>query len=161
MNSLYRALDLHGVASGVGLVAYYIHLVGVFKAVDLVLLYIHRDIYQHGTFTSRRGNVERLLENARQILSFAHEVAVLDERLARAGDVRLLEHISAQQVAFDLTRDSDHGYRVRICGGDARDKVCGAGARGRDTNARKSAAARITARRVRRVLLLTHEHVLN
>ena len=103
--------------------------------------------------------MERLLENTRQILGFADEVAVLYKRLARARDVGLLKNVPAEQVASDLSRDRNHRNGVRVGCGDAGYEVCRSGARGRDTNSGKSAAAGISACGVSRVLLLTDKNV--
>ena len=160
-DSLHRAPHLHGVTAGVGLVADYINTLRILKPLDLVGLNIHGDIDENRTLSSRGSDMERLLENARQILCLADDVAVLDKRLARARDVRLLKDVSAQQVASYLTGNGDHRNRIRIGGGNAGNQIGRAGARGGNANAGKAAAAGIAACRMRRVLLLTHQNVLN
>ena len=105
--------------------------------------------------------MKRLLKNTGQILGFADDVAVLDKRLTGAGDVSLLKHVSAQQVAPDLTGDGDHGNRVRISRGNAGNQVGRTGPRGCHANTGKSAAAGIAACRMRRVLFLTNQNMLD
>ena len=105
--------------------------------------------------------MECLLENSGQILGFLNNVAVLYKRLARARDIRLLKDVSAEQIASYLTCDGYHRNRVGVRGGNTRDQVCSARSRGRNANARFAAAARVSACRVSRVLLLTNKNVLN
>lgn len=145
----------------VGLVADYIYAFGVLKGLELVNLNIHRNINQNRAFTSGRCDVKRLFKYPRQILGLFNNVTVLYKRLARAGDVRLLKNVSAEQIAAHLSGNRDKRNRVGIRRGDTRNQVCSARARCRDAYAGLVAAPCVAARHMSRVLLLTNQNVLN
>jgi len=99
-----------------------------------MLLNIHRDIDQHRSRTPRRGNIKRFLEHTRQIGRFGHQITVLGERLCRTGDIRLLKHVTADQIASDLTRDDDQRDRIHIRRSNTCQQIGSARPRSRNTN---------------------------
>ena len=74
------------------------------------------------------GDVERLGDDARQLVGVAHQVVVLGHRQGDAVDVDLLEGILADERGRDVAGDGDHRDRIEHRRPDAGDEVRGAGA---------------------------------
>ena len=60
-----------------------------------------------------RGDVERLVQDARQLLDAAHEVIVLGAIAGDAGGVAFLERVRADQMGRHLAGDADERDRDR------------------------------------------------
>ena len=87
-------------------------------------------VHHHGTRAAGFGQVEGLGHDARQLVGVHHQVVVLGDGNADAGDVGFLEGVGADGRTRDLARDVDHGHRVHVVVGHAGDEVGGPGARG-------------------------------
>ena len=64
-----------------------------------------------------------LLYHSGDVVGVLDQIAVLDEGGHGAGDVHLLEDVTAQQIALYLAGDGHQGDGVHIGGGDAGDEV--------------------------------------
>ena len=99
-------LDLVHVALELGLVA------GVREILRLGIdalgeLDVLRNVDDDGAGTAARGNVERLVQNARQILDALDQIIVFRARPRDADRVAFLEGVIADQVRRDLAGDAD------------------------------------------------------
>ncbi len=87
---------------------------------------------QHRAGTTGTGDIERLTDNARDVLGVTHQEAVLGDRPGDADHVHLLKGIVADQRGGHLAGDDHHRDRIHVGGGDAGHGVGGAGARSGD-----------------------------
>ena len=104
---------------------------------------VHRDVDEHRTRAARLRQMERALENSRQILDAIDAIHALAERpvdlhLARVVvEVHFLMRMASVEVGLDVARDDDHRNRVergvRHAGRGVRQ------ARARDATARRRA----------------------
>src|SRR5207253_10778386 len=85
-------------------------------AFRLRLLDVLADVDQHRAGASGGGDVERLVDDAGQLVDLRHQVAVLGHGAGRADDIRLLEGIASDLRAVDLAGDRDHRHRVHVRG---------------------------------------------
>lgn len=76
-----------------------------------------------GTGPPGGGDVKRFLENPGQLGCPLDNITVFGEWLGRAGDIGLLEHIPAQQIAAHLSGDDHQRNRIHISRGDAGEQV--------------------------------------
>ena len=70
-----------------------------------------------------------------------------------------MERITTEHRHIHLSRDGDHRNRVHICRCKPRHEIRCARSRGGDADADTPCCACIAVRRVRRVLLMRHEHL--
>ncbi len=118
-----------------------------------------RDVDHDRAGTAGRGDVERLVDDLRDVGRPVHEVRVLDDRQGDAGDVGLLKGVGADQVVLDLAGDGDQRDGVEVGVGDAGHEVGGAGAARGQADADLAGGARVAVGGVHRALLVAHEHV--
>ncbi len=104
--------------------------------------------------------IERLGDDARDVVRVAHEVAVLRDRHRDADDVRLLERVGAEQRARHLPGERDERSAVHPRVGDRRDEVRRARSARADAHADAPRRARVALGRVPRALLVPAEHVV-
>ena len=95
--------------------------------VDVVL--VDGDVDEHRRRADRCGDVERLGDHLRDVVTVADQEVVLGDRHRDAGDVGLLERVGADQCASDLSGDRDHRDGVHLGVGQRGDQVGGAGTR--------------------------------
>ncbi len=105
------------------------------------------------------GDVERLGDDARQVVGVADQVIVLGHRQGDAVDVDLLEGVLADQGARDVARDRDHRHRVEKGGPDPRDEVRRAGSGGAHAHAHATRHPCVAVRRMCPALLVPDQHV--
>ena len=123
------------------------------------LLNVLGDVDQHGTRTTRRGNLEGLANGGGKVLDLAHEVVVLGDGQRDARDVDLLEAVSTDERVGHVAGNSHERNRIEVGGGDARHEIGGAGARGGDDHAGLAGGAGVAVGRVGGSLLVGGEHV--
>ena len=110
-HQLDRLLDLLDVAFDLRLVA------GVREILRLGIdalgeLDVLRDVDHHRARASARGDVEGLVQHARQVLDALDQIIVLGARPRDADGVAFLEGVVADQVGRDLAGDADDRDRV-------------------------------------------------
>lgn len=152
--------DLEGMPLGAGLIADDIHRAAVIELPDHLLLHIDGDVDEHRAGTPGRGNVERLFEYPGKVGGLFDDVAMLCERFGGAGDVGLLKHVPAQQIAADLAGDDHQGDGVHVGGGNTGEQIGGAGAGGGHTDADPARNPGISGRCMGRILLGAHQHMV-
>ena len=106
------------------------------------------------------GDVERLVQHARQILDVLDQIIVLGARPRDADRVAFLERVVADQMGRHLSGDADDRDRIHQRVGQAGDRVGGAGPGGHQHAADLAGRARIAFGRVHRALLVPHQDVL-
>ena len=72
------------------------------------------DVDQHRPGTSRGGDVERLLDNSRDVLGLGDQKVVLGDRLSDARRIALLEGIGSDRCVGHLSGHHDHGHRIEV-----------------------------------------------
>ncbi len=97
--------------------------VGRVRRGRLLLEGVLRDVDVDGTGPSGPGDVERLGEDAGQVVRVTDEVVVLRHRQGDAVDVDLLERVLADQRGGDVAGDRDHRDRVEEGSPDPRHEV--------------------------------------
>ena len=108
-----------------------------------------------------RRHVERLVQDARQIVHVAHQPVVLGARPGDADRIAFLKSVVADQVRRHLAGDADERHRIHHRVGQRRHHVGRAGPRGDQRHARLAGRARVALRRVARALLVADEDVLD
>ncbi len=126
-----------------------------------VELDILRDVDHHRTRTPVLRDIERLVQDAREIVDVLHEVIVLRAGARDADRVAFLERVRADQRRADLPGDADNRDRIHQRVGEARHRVRRAGAGCDEHNADLAAGARIAFGRVHGALLVPHEEMLD
>ena len=106
-------LDLAAVRLGVGLVSRQIEIRRPGKCA-LALQHVLGNVDENGAVPAGGGNVERLGDRPRDVVSVANQEVVLGDRHGHAGDVRLLEGVGADQRPADLPGDGDHRDGVHL-----------------------------------------------
>ena len=109
------------------------------------------------TRASGAGDMERLGDDARDVVGLAHQVVVLRHGQRDAADVDLLEGVLADERAGHVAGDGDHGHGVQLGGGDARDQVRGAGTARPQADADPAAGPGVAVGSVGSALLVAHE----
>ena len=104
-------------------------------------------------------DVERLGDDARQVVGVADEVVVLGHRQRDAVDVDLLEGVLADQGAGHVAGDRDHRHRVEERRADPGDEVRRARAGGAHAHADPTGDAGVAVGRVGAALLVADEDV--
>ena len=103
--------------------------------------------------------MECLSERARDVLSFGDHEVMLSNRHGHTTDVSLLESVSTQQRATDLTGDSDNRNRVHLSIRERGHQVSSTRAGSRDTDTDLAGNLRVTSGSVASSLLVAHENV--
>jgi hypothetical protein len=119
------------------------------------------NVDEHGTGTSRRGEIERLLHRDREVLHVLDEEVVLHARTRDAHRVALLECVLADRVRGHLPRDDDHRDRIHVRRRDAGHGVGDARPGSDEGDADLRRRARIAVGRVHGALLVAYEDVLD
>ena len=157
-DQLRGAADLAGVAFGEDLVA------GQMDGSDrsivaLGLENILRDIDQHGAGAAAGGDVERLVNDLRQVFQFLDQIVVLGAGARDAEGVGLLESVAADEFAGDLAGEGDDGDGIHHGIDEAGDQVGGAGAGGGAADAYFAGGARVAFGGEAGVLFVAHQHM--
>ena len=119
------------------------------------------DVDNHGARTSGAGDVEGLVQHAREVVDVLDEPVVLGAGPRDADGVALLEGVVADQVRGHLAGDAHDGNGIHQRIGEAGDGIGGAGA-GRDQHhADLAGRAGIAFGGVHRAALLAHQDVLD
>ncbi len=108
---------------------------------------------------SRPGDIERLVQNARQVIDVLHQIVVLGARARDAGGVRLLEGVVADEVGRHLPGEADHRDRIHQRVGQPGDRVGGARPAGHQHDADLAGRAGIAFGGVDGGLLMPHQDV--
>ena len=159
-HQLDRLLDLLDVALDLRLVA------GVREILRLGIdalgeLDVLRDIDHDRSRPPAGGDMERLVQHARQILDALDQIIMLGAWPRDADRVGFLERVVADQVRRNLPGDADDRDRIHQRVGQAGHRIGGAGSRGDQHAADLAGRARIAFRRVHRALLVPHQDVLH
>ena len=120
---LDNLFDLYGVPLDRGLISTQIYLFRIMEVFDNSILNINGNIDQYRTFSSGICNIKCLFEYPGNIIYVLYQITVFYKRFHRTGDIRLLEHITAQQFTVYLSGDTDQGNAVRKCRGNTRDDI--------------------------------------
>ena len=107
------------------------------------------------------GDVERLVQDAREIVDVLHQPVVLGAGPRDADRVALLEGVVADQVRRHLAGDAHDGDRIHQRVGEAGDGIGRAGPGGDQHDADLAGRARVALGRMHRAALLAHQHVLD
>jgi hypothetical protein len=86
-----------------------------------LLLNVYGDVDEHRTGTARRSDVERLFDNAWDIVDVLDQIAVLDKGRNGARNVNFLKNIPAEQNARHLSGNRDKRNAVQISRSDSGD----------------------------------------
>ena len=127
--------DLHSMTGHCGLIGPQVHALRIGEMAHGLLLDIDRQVDQDRASAAGIGDIEGLLDDPRNVRGIAHDIAVFDKRFAGAGNIRLLEYITAHHLAVHLTGDTYKGNTVRKRGRDSSDQICRSGAAGDDRHA--------------------------
>ena len=117
------------------------------------------DVDHNRPWTARGGDKKGLLDSRRNILRLLHQKAVFNDRAGDTDHVGLLKRILTNEMALDLTRDHDQGYRVHIGRGNARNRVGRAGPRCHQDDTGLTGGARIAVCRMGSCLLVAHQNM--
>ena len=105
-------LDLNSMSFHRRLIGTQGNLFRIFESADCSILYINRNIYQDGTFSSWICYVKGLLKHTRDIFHPFYQIAVFYKGLYSARDICFLENITAYQFTFDLSGNAHHWNTV-------------------------------------------------
>ena len=125
----------------------------------LALEHVLGDVDEHWPGASAGGDVERLGDDAGDVVAVAHQEVVLGDRHRDAGDVGFLERVRADQGPADLAGDRHHRDRIHVGVGQRRHQVGGPGTRGRHTDPDPAGGVGVPAGSVTTALLVAHQHV--
>ena len=103
--------------------------------------------------------MEGLLDDAGDVVGILDQITVLGEGGNRTGDIYLLENITAQQMAGNLTGDGHHRDGIHIGGGNAGDQIGSARAGSYHAHTNFAADAGIAGGHVAGILLGTHQSI--
>ena len=160
LEEIGRCGDRLRVAAAGDRVAGQVHLVDEGRVAG-ALGHVLGQIDEHRARSSRRGEVEGLARDARERLGIADEIAVLDDGVGDAGDVRFLEGVLAEEGADLLPTEHDDRSGVHQRGQQSGDGVGGARAGGHENHARLAGGARIAVGHVGRALFVAREDELD
>jgi len=138
------------------LVATKVHLFRV-REFRFGLGYVHRDVDDDRSGATRGGDIERLLDDARQVFHVLDEIIVLGDGPRDPRDVGLLKSVVADHLRRDLAREDDKRNRIHIGRGDAGHQVGRSRAGGRDHHTDPARGAGVTVRGVHRSLFVPRE----
>ena len=153
--------NLHSVTFHGRLVCPHGHLLRILKFRNFLQLNITRKVNQNRPRSSGSRNVKCLPYNAGKLFGIPHDIAVFDKGFHRAGNVRLLEHISADLMGIHLSGETHHRNAVGKGRGNAGDQVLGTGTAGDGYDTCLSCNSGITAGCMCRALLLPHQYRVN
>ena len=122
---------------------------------------ILRDVDEHRTRTSGLRDAERLADGIRELLYVTYHEIVLGDRHGDAGDIDLLEGVSADEARADVAGDGDHRDGVHISRCDAGDEVGRARAARCEAHADLAGGTGIAVRRMSRALFMCRQNVMN
>src|SRR5690606_32086558 len=117
------------------------------------------DVDEHRTGAPGRGDVERLGEDARDVVTIADQEVVLGDRHGDAGDVGFLEGVGADQAAAHLPGDGDDRDGVHVRVGQRGDQVGGSRTGGGHADPHPAGGVGVAAGGVPGALLMAHQHV--
>ena len=157
-DDLDRLGDELGVALDLGIVRPVAHLARLDVAATAGRHVLgHVDDDRSGTAAAR--DVERLVDDPRQVVDPLDQVVVLGARPGDADRVGLLEGVVADEMGRYLAGEADHRDAVHQRVGQAGDAVGGAGTRGDEHHADLAGRARVALGRVHRALLVADQDV--
>ena len=119
------------------------------------------DVDQHRPGSSRRGQVEGIVDHLGDVGGLGDEEVVLGDRHGDAGGVALLEGVGSDGGVGHLTGDCHHRHRVEVGVAQRGDDVGGRGATGDHGHARLAGRVRIPLGHVARTLLVADQDVAN
>ncbi len=124
-------------------------------------LHVFRDVDHDRARAAARGDVERLVQHARQVGDVLDQIIVFGARPGDADRIAFLKRIVADQMRRHLAGDHDqrNGVAQRI--GQAGDRIGRAGPGGDQHGADLAGRARIAFGGMHRALLMTHEDVVD
>ena len=114
---------------------------GVVVGHRLVLLDVLRHVDEHRSLPAGRGDDERLLHHAGDVVHVGHQVVMLGDAAADFDDRRFLKGVGADDLGGHLAGDGDERDAVELGVGDGGDEVRGAGAAGGHAHAGLAGAA--------------------
>ncbi len=85
---------------------------------------------------------------------------MLGDRHGDAGDVHFLKRVGAEQLAADLSGNTNNGRRIEHRGGNPGDHVGGAGAGSCHRHPNAPGGTCVSVGHVRRSLLVPHQYVV-
>ena len=118
-----------------------------------------RDVDEHRARAAGRGDVERLVDDPRDVLGAGDQEVVLGHRHRDAGGIALLEGVGADRSERNLTGDADHRDRVEHGVGERGDDVGRRRATGDHAHAGLAGGVGVALGHVTRALFVAHEHV--
>ena len=105
------------------------------------------------------GDLERLVQGARQFVHVLHQPIVLGAGPGDADRVAFLEGVGADQMGGHLAGEHDQRNGIHQRVGEAGDRIGGAGARGHQHHARLAGGAGIAFGGMSGALLVAHQHM--
>ena len=124
-------------------------------------LHVLRNVDHDRAGTAVGGDIEGLVQDAREVVHVLHQVIVLGAGPRDADRVAFLEGVVADEMGRHLAGDADHGDRIHQRVGEAGHRVGGAGAGGDQHHAALAGRAGIAFGRMGGALLVAHEDVLD
>ena len=124
-------------------------------------MHVLGNVDHHRAGAAGAGDIEGLVQDARQVLDLAHEIIVLGAMAGDADRVGFLEGVGADQMGRHLAGDADQRDGIHQGVGEAGDGVGGAGAGGDEQAADLAGGAGVALRRMGRALLVAHQHMLD
>ena len=124
-------------------------------------LHVFRDVDQNGAGAPAGGHVERLVQDAAQLVGLFHQPVVLGAGAGDAHGIGLLKRVRADHEGRHLTRQDHQRNGIEQGIRQAGHRIGGTGARGDKNNARFSGRARIAFGGMDRPLFVTHQHVFD
>ncbi len=119
------------------------------------------NIDHHRAGPSGGRDVERLLDDQRNLGDILDQEAVFHNGARHTDHVGFLERIGAYQVARHLAGDDHQRYRIHVGRRNPSDRVGGAGTRGDQHDTRTPSGTRVTVGHMSRRLFVPHQHVLH
>ena len=153
--------DLYRMALHRGLIGAHIDFRRVLKPAQSRILNVDGYVDQHGPLAACVGDMKSLFENPGNVVHILDQVTVLHKRLHRAGNVRLLEGIAAQQIRMYLPGNAHQGNAVREGGGNTGNHIGGAGTAGYRADPGPARKPGHAAGRMGRVLFRADQNGLN
>ncbi len=139
------------------LIGPHIYFFRIRKFTNCRILDIDRHIDQYRSFSSGISDIERLLEDSRNLVGAAYQIAVFNKGFRRSGNIRLLKHIRTEQFAVYLSRNTHKRYTVRKRRRNSCNHIGCPRTGSHCTDSHLSRHPRQTARRMCRVLLRAHQ----